>query len=126
MLQQKIVLREALAPFVPEDIRKRRKAIQSVKRTTSLSDVLDAMANALLSDADMKRRQLVEPGYVSRIRRRPKNGIYSGDQLSRLWMLISSELWCRTFVDNRGEPYGFSRDDLLASAPIPISAGDAI
>jgi len=122
MLRQKIVLREALAPFIPKEIRKRGKAIQSVKRDSSLSDVLDTMAGQLLSDADVRRRQLIDSGYVSKVRQRPKKGVYSGDQLSRLWMLISSELWCRTFVDNRGTPYGFSRDDLLATPPHPIGS----
>jgi asparagine synthetase B (glutamine-hydrolysing) len=123
MLKQKMVLREAFAPFIPRRIRKRRKAIQRVNRTVTLSDVIDTMAGQLLSREDVARRQLIDPGYVRKVRRRPRNGIYSGDQLSRLWMLISGELWCRTFVDNRGLPYGFSRDDLRASKPVRVGSG---
>ncbi|MCJ7592761.1 MAG: asparagine synthase-related protein, partial [Woeseiaceae bacterium] len=108
LLQQKVVLRKALAPFIPKEIYNRGKAIQRVKRDSALSDAIDVLASQLLSSEDVKSRQLIDPCYVSKVRQRPKSGIYSGDQLSRLWMLISSELWCRTFVDNRGAPYGFS------------------
>jgi asparagine synthase (glutamine-hydrolysing) len=126
LLRQKMVLREAMAPFLPDDIRKRPKAIQRAKRTEVLSDVLDTLARDLLSSADVRNRRLVDPAYVRKIRRRPASGIYAGDQLSRLWMLISSEMWCRTFVDNRGLPYGFSvDDDLRASTPPRLRGTDA-
>jgi hypothetical protein len=121
---QKIVLREALRPFLPDRVSQRGKAIQRAKRTTELSDVLDGMAGDLLSKEQVRARGLIDPAYVSKIRRRPRNGIYAGDQLLRLWMLISAELWCRTFIDNRGLPDGFSADDCLASEPPPISVNE--
>jgi len=118
--RQKIVLREALAPFLPETMRRRGKAIQRAKRTTELSDVLDEMASDLLSPAAVRDRGLVEPGYVSRIRRRPGSGIYSGDQLSRLWMLLCTELWYRAFVDLDGEPPGMRKAGLKAGTLAPL------
>jgi asparagine synthetase B (glutamine-hydrolysing) len=126
ILRQKIVLREALGPLIPKEISERGKAIQRAKRTSELSDVLDTMADQLLSPGDVSERGLIDPGYVTGIRQRPKDGIYSGDQLSRLWMLITTELWCRTFIDNRGAPYGFSQtSDLRASTPPPINDSDS-
>ena len=121
---QKIVLREALRPFLPDRVSQRGKAIQRAKRTTELSDVLDGMAGDLLSKEQVRARGLIDPAYVSKIRRRPQNGIYAGDQLLRLWMLISAELWCRTFIDERGLPDGFSADDCLASEPPPIAVNE--
>ncbi len=121
LFRQKIVLRKTMEPFLPAAICNRPKAIQRARRTETLSDVLDVLADQLLSLADVRARGLVDQVYVGKIGRRPANGIYSGDQLSRLWMLISAELWCRTFVDNRGLPSGFSQDDeLRASTPLRL------
>ena len=114
---QKMVLRQALAPFVPDEIRNRGKSIQRAKRDTALSDAVDALAARLLSPEDVEHRRLIEPSYVAQLRQRPADGIYRGDQLTRLWMLVIIELWCRTFVDTRGKPWGFDRNDLWASTP---------
>jgi asparagine synthase (glutamine-hydrolysing) len=115
--KQKMVLREALAPFIPKHMRKRSKAIQRAKRDTALSDVLDALAEKLLSVEAVTCRGLVPPAYVTNLRQRPTDGIYKGDQFTRLWMLVCAELWCRTFVDHRGQPHGFDTKNLWASTP---------
>jgi asparagine synthase (glutamine-hydrolysing) len=115
--KQKMVLREALVPFIPKAMRNRGKAIQRAKRDTVLSDVLETLAEKLLSVEDVACRGLVAPAYVYKLRQRPADGIYKGDQLTRLWMLVCAELWCRTFVDHRGQPYGFDTKNLWASTP---------
>lgn len=117
IFSQKKILREALKPFIPDEIRKRRKTIQRANRDIALSDAIDALANALLSADAVKHRGLLETQYVARMRERPADGVYRGDQLTRLWMLIITEIWCRTFVDQGGEPWGFERDQLWASTP---------
>jgi asparagine synthase (glutamine-hydrolysing) len=115
--QQKIVLRQALAPFLPDDIRNRGKTVQRAKRDTALSDTIETLAARLLGEEHVRSRGLIDPAYVDWLRKRPANGIYQGDQLTRLWMLIIIEVWCRSFLDQRGEPWGFDRDHLWATAP---------
>jgi asparagine synthetase B (glutamine-hydrolysing) len=100
--RQKIVLRDALAPLLPDSIRTRGKAIQRVRHDRALSRVIDAMADRLLDEASVRQRDLIDPDYVSRLRQRGQEDVYSGDRLKRLWMLLVGEIWCRTFVDNRG------------------------
>lgn len=114
------MLRQALAPFTPDEIRKRGKSIQRAKRGTPLSDAIDALAVSLLSAEAVRRRGLIDPDYVARMRKRPADGVYRGSHLTRLWMLIIVELWCRTFLDQRGEPWGFDRDKPWASTPRKI------
>lgn len=114
---QKLVLRQALAPFVPDEIRNRGKSIQRARRDTALSDAIDSLASSLLVAEAVKSRGLIGPDYIAEIRKRPADGIYRGHQLTRLWMLIIIEIWCRTFLDQRGDPWGFDRDDLWASTP---------
>lgn len=114
---QKMVLQQAIAPFVPDEIRRRGKSIQRARRDTALSDAIDSLAAHLLSAGHVAHCGLIAPSYVTRLRQRPADGIYRGDQLTRLWMLVIVELWCRTFVDQRGEPWGFDRNDPGATTP---------
>jgi asparagine synthase (glutamine-hydrolysing) len=126
VFDQKMVLRTALQTLLPDAIRKRRKAIQRAKNSTALSDALDTLAAQLLSRDDVVTRGLVDPSYVERIRRRPASGIYGRNQLTRLWMLICGELWCRAFVDHRGVPSGFTLRELYSSVPDPVTSASTI
>lgn len=120
-IRQKIVLRAALQSMLPESITRRKKAIQRAKPDTNLSDALDRLASRILSRDDVVRRGLIDPGYVKRVLARPRDGIYRRDQLTRVWMLICSELWCRNFLDQRGVPADFSRESLRATPPAVLA-----
>jgi asparagine synthase (glutamine-hydrolysing) len=104
LTRQKIVLREALAPLLPDAIRKRGKAIQRARHDIELTQVLEEMAEVYLNSAAVASRGLVSEKYVASIRNKPASQPYSGDRLSRLWMLLVCEIWCRVFIDNRGKP----------------------
>ena len=41
--------------------------------------------------------------YVNRIKTRPDAGAYPDEQAYRLWTLILTEIWARTFMDGGGE-----------------------
>jgi asparagine synthase (glutamine-hydrolysing) len=111
---QKKILREALHPLLPAGILKRGKAIQRVRHDTLLSDILDSMADELLSPSTLRHRGLIDPAYLGRIRRRQHNKAYSSEQLYPLWALVVTEIWCRHFLDNRGKPWGFNPGDVTS------------
>jgi asparagine synthase (glutamine-hydrolysing) len=115
--RQKMVLRSALQSMLPDSITRRRKAIQRARPDTKLSDALDDLAARVLSHGDIVRRGLIDLDYAKRVLTRPKDGVYKRDQLTRVWMLICSELWCRSFLDQRGIPTDFSLGNLRATSP---------
>lgn len=117
VFRQKMVLRAALQSMLPDSITRRKKAIQRARPDTTLSDALDVLAARLLSQRDIVGRGLIDPGYAKRVLTRPKDGVYKREQLTRVWMLICAELWCRNFLDQRGVPADFSRDNVRATAP---------
>jgi hypothetical protein len=55
------------------------------------------------SAVNVKNRNLNDPAYITKIRARPANGVYSTERPYRIWSLLMLETWCRIFIDNRGE-----------------------
>jgi hypothetical protein len=47
-------------------------------------------------------RGVFDLAYVKRLLRRPSDAPYCQEQLYRLWTMILTELWFRTFVEGRG------------------------
>ena len=102
-MQQKYILRQACAGLLPKNITNRKKSIVRLKHDHTLSDVLDSLANELLSAPAVASRALFEPSYVEQVQRRPSSGAYSSEQLYRLWSLLLTEMWCRCYLDRRGQ-----------------------
>jgi asparagine synthase (glutamine-hydrolysing) len=115
--RQKMVLRSALQSMLPDSITRRNKAIQRARPDTTLSDALDDLAARVMSHSDIVRRGLIDLDYAKRVLTRPKDGVYKREQLTRVWMLICSELWCRSFLDQRGIPTDFLPGNLRATSP---------
>jgi hypothetical protein len=67
-----------------------------------MSELLDSLADDLLSPQALSSRGLFDPGYVARLRRRPSGRPYSQERAYRLWSLLLTELWARQFLDRRG------------------------
>jgi asparagine synthase (glutamine-hydrolysing) len=102
--QQKIVMRHAMRDLLPDIILHRPKAIQRARHDSILSDVLDSMAEDLLSFSSLKQRGLLEQSYVMSLRSNRHGAAYSYSQLHRLWTMISMEIWARQYLDERGKP----------------------
>ena len=99
----KIVLAHAMSSVLPESIRNRKKAIQRSKRDAEFFDIVGAMAKSLELPRSLNDRGLVNREYTEKVIRRGKNGLFSNEQFSRIWALIIIEIWCRTFLDDRGQ-----------------------
>jgi asparagine synthase (glutamine-hydrolysing) len=102
--RNKIVLREAVRSLMPSDIVSRKKSIQRVNHDDRLSDMIDQLADEVLSPGSVRSRGLIDYSYIESIRKRPGSGPYPPEQLYRLWSVVATEIWCRTFIDNRGKP----------------------
>jgi asparagine synthase (glutamine-hydrolysing) len=105
--EQKVILRRAMGRLLPREIAKRPKALQRVRHDEHLSDIVDRMADDLLSPETVRRRGFVDAAYVANLRRRPGGAAYPTEWLYRLWTLVCLEIWARQFLDALG-PFPFS------------------
>jgi asparagine synthase (glutamine-hydrolysing) len=99
---QKYVQREAFKDLLPASIRRRKKSIARLRNDLELGRVMDRLADDLLAPAKLRERGIFEFAYVKRLLQRPPDTPYHEEQLYRLWTMILTELWFRTFVDGRG------------------------
>jgi asparagine synthetase B (glutamine-hydrolysing) len=99
---QKYILRRACEGLLPPAILATGKSFNRLKHDTHMSEVLDRLAEDLLSRAAIAERGLFEPSYVTRLRRRTAGRPYSQERAYRLWSLLLTELWARAFLDERG------------------------
>jgi asparagine synthase (glutamine-hydrolysing) len=100
-LQQKHILRRAARAFVPRHILERPKGLLRLARNERLSQVLSEMAEQYLNDRAVAERGLFDVQQIRRLRE-PSNGVYSEDQLYRVWTLLLTEMWAIRFLDHRG------------------------
>ena len=99
---QKYILRKACEGLISPSILATGKSFNRLKHDTQMSDVLDRLADDLLSPPALSGRGLFETGYVAKLRRRTPGKPYSQERAYRLWSLLLTEFWARTFVDQRG------------------------
>jgi len=102
---EKHVLKLAMQGKLPDAIIWRRKFGMSVPVTDWVLGAMRPLVDEVLSDAAVARRGLFQPAYVRALR--------SGQDVAsetrkrrlgeRLWALLVLELWCRRFIDRRGE-----------------------
>jgi hypothetical protein len=67
-----------------------------------MSDALDHMAVELLSPGAVRERGLFEPAYVTDLLRRTRGHPYAAERSRRIWSLLLTELWARSFLDRPG------------------------
>jgi asparagine synthase (glutamine-hydrolysing) len=99
---QKYILRRACEGLLSPSILATGKSFNRLRHDTQMSEVLDRLADELLSPAAMAHRGLFDHGYVARLRRRQAGRPYSQERAYRLWSLLLTELWARLFLDQRG------------------------
>jgi len=56
----------------------------------------------LLSPGTIRDRGLFDPAYVAALLRRPRGQPYSEGRSRRIWSLLLTEIWARTFLDRGG------------------------
>jgi asparagine synthase (glutamine-hydrolysing) len=119
---QKYILRKACAGLLPARALDVGKSFNRMKHDVELCDVLDAMADELLSRADVAARGLFDPAYITALRKRPANRPYDRERIYRLWTLLLTELWSRQYLDDRGAPLREAAADSPAPLRTPHSA----
>jgi asparagine synthase (glutamine-hydrolysing) len=99
---QKYILRRACEGLLSPSILATGKSFNRLKHDTRMSELLDSLADDLLSERALASRGLFDPRYVARLRRRPAGRPYSQERAYRLWSLLLTEIWSRHFLDRRG------------------------
>jgi asparagine synthase (glutamine-hydrolysing) len=110
---QKYILRKACSGLLPAQSLAVGKSFNRMKHDLALCEVLDSMADELLSQRAVVERGLCDPKYVAALRQRPSSRPYGRERIYRLWSLLLTELWSRLYLDRRGAP--------LEDAPARIS-----
>jgi asparagine synthase (glutamine-hydrolysing) len=100
---QKYILRRACEGLLSPGILATGKSFNRLKHDTHMTEVLDHLADDLLSRAAVTERGLFEPAYIARLRRRAPGRPYSQERAYRVWSLLLTEMWARLFLDGRGE-----------------------
>ena len=99
---QKYILRRACEGLLSPSILATGKSFNRLKHDTRMSELLDSLADDLLSPPALAARGFFDPRYVARLRRRPVGRPYSQERAYRLWSLLLTEIWSRLFLDGRG------------------------
>jgi asparagine synthase (glutamine-hydrolysing) len=99
---QKYILRRACEGLISPEILATGKSFNRLKHDTHMSDVLDRLADDLLSPGAVKARGLFEGDYVATLRRRARGTPYTQERAYRLWSMLLTEMWARRFLDHRG------------------------
>lgn len=93
----KHILREAMRPLLPPEVLTQKKAGFGAPADYWLAHDLREMVDDLLSESNLKKRDLFEPLAVSRLVNEHRSGW--ADHSLQIWQLLTLELWIRTFLD---------------------------
>jgi asparagine synthase (glutamine-hydrolysing) len=95
--RRKYIFKRSQEGVLPRDVVWRRKAGFGAPIRAWLDDGLGPLLDELLSEDVVRRRGLVEPATIRRLR--DDNAAGRADNSLQLYALLSLELWCRTFLD---------------------------
>ncbi|MEU7458712.1 asparagine synthase (glutamine-hydrolyzing) [Streptosporangium roseum] len=110
--QTKLLLKQAVAPWLPQQLLRYPKQGFGVPLATWLRGELRELAYDLLTDDTARDRGLFRPAAVRRLLQRHMDGV---DHSVRLWALLQFELWHRTHAT----PGTWSRDEVRCPLPQP-------
>ena len=119
---QKYILRRACEGLLSPSILATGKSFNRLKHDTRMSELLDSLADDLLSPGALAARGFFDPRYVAQLRRRPAARPYSQERAYRLWSLLLTEIWSRLFLDGRGTPPGHPLPPVRRLAPAGTAA----
>jgi asparagine synthase (glutamine-hydrolysing) len=96
-LTSKYILKKAMKGVLPREIIYRRKAGFGAPIRNWLRGDLRPMVEELLSNYSVKSRGYFDPTAVRQMLVENRNGV--ADHSSKIWILLTLELWCRSFLD---------------------------
>lgn len=97
--KRKWILKQALAPLLPESVVTRKKAGFGAPIRTWIARDLKEMIGDLLAVDRIRRRGVFDPQGVQRIIARHNSG--KDDFAYLIYFMLSFELWCDRFIDKR-------------------------
>jgi asparagine synthase (glutamine-hydrolysing) len=97
--EKKYIFRKAMAPMLPSEVLRQKKASFGAPVDYWLANDLREMVDDLLDEASISRRGLFRPDTVRRWVREHREG--SRDWSMQIWQLLTLELWMQTFLDRR-------------------------
>jgi asparagine synthase (glutamine-hydrolysing) len=100
--QRKGILRKACAPLLAMPFSSELRSGDRAAHELRWSDALDGMAVELLSPGAVVDRELFEPAYVTQLLRRGRGQPYGPERSRRIWSLLLTEIWARSFLDRAG------------------------
>jgi len=98
----KIVFREAVSKFLPEEFARLPKYAQRVRETREFCDALDSIARDRDVVKSLVQRNLFGEKDLTQLLERPRNGIWPPEHAMRVWTLILTDYWLRIFLDRGG------------------------
>jgi asparagine synthetase B (glutamine-hydrolysing) len=100
---RKYILRRAAEGILPAAFAARPKGMIRITQNRRLWSVVEAMATQLLSPEAVAARGHFDYADIARLARMPRRRGMRTEQFYRVWTLLLTEIWCRTFIDGRGE-----------------------
>lgn len=100
MFEGKRILRRAASKLLPPGIVRRRKTGFAVPVGEWAAGEMRDVVQELLGPESMERRGLFQPGMVSDLALKTE---YSMFERRQLWTLITLELWCREYLDQKAD-----------------------
>jgi asparagine synthase (glutamine-hydrolysing) len=97
----KYILKEAATRWIPRELIYRPKKGFSIPVDVWLRGAWGNLARTLLAKPALERRGFLNPAYVQTLLDEHTTGAANHDM--RIWVLMNFEIWCRTFLDSRGE-----------------------
>jgi asparagine synthase (glutamine-hydrolysing) len=117
----KRLLKDAVRPWIPDDVLDRPKRGFTMPIARWLRHDLRQLPGALLLESQAQGRELFERHAIKRLIADHQRGI--ADNSDKLWALIQLELWFRTYVDTRANgPITLDLADLLSLDAAPTEA----
>jgi asparagine synthase (glutamine-hydrolysing) len=96
---QKYLLKKVAEEYLPSSIVHRAKAPFGAPLRSWIRGALAPMVADILSFGSVRARGLYNPEYVTRLIQRDRDGME--DNAHTIWMLLTTELWFRTFFDGK-------------------------
>ena len=101
--KEKYILRQALRNLVPAEVLQIPKFPMKMKHDTSFSEVLENLANQILSKESVENRGWFSYAEIRDLIKRDANKSYSSEGAMRIWTALLTEVWAMTFLDGRGQ-----------------------